>query len=238
MSRDRTRENVTENKNEAIRKIDDLLTELINSDDEKLLKRADLISYWIKSFCNFVKSEDTFDPKYLLKYKRGDVVKADFGYRCKNELGGLHYAIIIDVDNAKASGLVTVVPLSSKKVNKKIHRTEVDLGNEIFNTLISAYDRSLHKLKVNLANVTNNQSEISKMERDLDTLEKKKNEILKMKEGSVAMISHISTISKARIKDPVNRSTGILCDVKVSTTTLSEIDFKIAKMFTGMEIID
>lgn len=236
MPRTRNKENVTENKDSAIEKINSLLIELINSNDEKLLKRADLISFWIKSFSSLVKGEDTFNPKYLLKYKRGDVIKVDFGYRCKNELGGLHYAIVLDVENSKSSGLITVVPLTSKKPDKKLHHSEVELGNEIFTALISTHDKLLNKLNNRLESESISQGEAKSIQMDLKALSQKRDEILKMKEGSIAMVGHISTISKARIKDPINKYNGILCDVKVSTTTLSAIDHKIAKMFTGAKL--
>ena len=230
MSRNRTKTNVTENKDRAIARIDDLLNSLIQSDDDHMLKRADLISYWIHTFSNYVQSEDTFDPKYLPRYKRGDVIKVDFGYRCKNELGGRHYAIILDVSNAKSSGLVTVIPLTSKKENKRIHSSEVDIGNEIFTSLISSFDKQKKQFESDLSN-TESESSRAKISSNLCILEKKRKEIIGMKEGSVAMIGHISTISKVRIQDPINSTTGILCGVKVSHTILSMIDSKIAELY-------
>jgi pemK-like protein len=230
MSRNRTKTNVTENKDRALTRINDLLNSLIQSDDDHMLKRADLISYWIHTFSNYVQSEDTFDPKYLPKYKRGDVIKADFGYRCKNELGGRHYAIILDVSNAKSSGLVTVIPLTSKKENKRIHSSEVDIGNEIFTSLISSFDKQKKQYELDLSN-TESESSRAKISSNFCILEKKRKEIIGMKEGSVAMIGHISTISKVRIQDPINSTTGILCGVKVSPTILSMIDSKIAELY-------
>ena len=230
MSRNRTKTNVTENKDRALTRINDLLDSLIQSDDDHMLKRADLISYWIHTFSNYVQSEDTFDPKYLPRYKRGDVIKADFGYRCKNELGGRHYAIILDVSNAKSSGLVTVIPLTSKKENKRIHSSEVDIGNEIFTSLISSFDKQKKQYELDLSN-SESESSRAKISNNFCILEKKRKEIIGMKEGSVAMIGHISTISKVRIQDPINSTTGILCGVKVSHTILSMIDSKIAELY-------
>jgi len=102
---------------------------------EKGIKKSELITYWIKDYTKYLKFENEFKPKKLKKYKRGDVIKINLGFNLGNEEGGLHYAVVIDNNNSQASGVVTVVPLSSLKEDEKLSHYDVSLGAEL-NTLI------------------------------------------------------------------------------------------------------
>ena len=109
-------------------------------------KRAALLSYWIKDYVRFLKKEKTFDPKELIKYKRGSIVKAHLGYRIGSEEGGLHYAVVIDNGNAKSSNITTVIPLTSVKPNTNIenlHYSKLYLGDEIYLLLQKKLDQTL-----------------------------------------------------------------------------------------------
>lgn len=65
----------------------------------------------------------------------------------------------------------------------------------------------------------------------LEYLEKIGSEIEHMKNGSVALISQITTISKQRIYDPINNG-GILSKIKLSSESLNKIDTEIKKKLT------
>ena len=53
--------------------------------------------------------------KKSIAYKRGDIVKLNFGFNIGSEYGGLHYAIVINNKNPHSSSVVTVIPLTSQK---------------------------------------------------------------------------------------------------------------------------
>jgi nitrogen-specific signal transduction histidine kinase len=61
-------------------------------------------------------------------------------------------------------------------------------------------------------------------------LDNVRNEAIRMKEGSVALISQITTISKIRIYDP-EYATHCLAGIKLEPSTLSMIDEKIKELF-------
>ena len=65
---------------------------------------------------------------------------------------------------------------------------------------------------------------------DFKYIKKVEKEIAKMKKGSIALISQITTISKQRIYDP-KTSSDILANLKVSNNTLDLIDAKIKELF-------
>lgn len=94
------------------------------------------IFQWLNSWIYYLSYEDTFDSSKLMTYKRGDIVHVNFGFNVHNELGGCHYAIVVEVDNAPSSGCVTVVPLRSEDteeeaLNNMHDKTEVYLGSGI-----------------------------------------------------------------------------------------------------------
>lgn len=127
---------VIENKNQAINKLSDFLENCIIRDEEHL-KKANLLSYWIKNYIDYIEREENFNSFNLKHYKRGDVIKANLGFNIGNELGGLHYCVVLDVINAKSYSTLTIIPLSSSKPNKKIHNTSVSLGNELAISIIN-----------------------------------------------------------------------------------------------------
>ena len=91
------------------------LLKLFDSQNKQHQKRASLMTYWINDYINYQRNEDNFVPSRLPQFDRGSIVQVHFGYRIGNELGGLHYAVVLDNRNNKNSGIVTVVPLTSIK---------------------------------------------------------------------------------------------------------------------------
>lgn len=114
-----------------LKAIDDLSTFL----DSLEQKQCRVLSYWISDYVRFLSKEDDFDPKKLIRYKRGSIVKVHLGYRIGSEEGGLHYAVVLDVKNALSSNTVTIIPLTSIKESTdlvNLHFTNINLGDEIY----------------------------------------------------------------------------------------------------------
>ena len=63
-------------RNKAIVDMTSLLKTLAASENSKDQKRAKLLSYWISDYCRMLQAEDSFNPKKLVRYKRGQIVKA------------------------------------------------------------------------------------------------------------------------------------------------------------------
>lgn len=147
------------------------------------------------------------------KYKRGDVIKVNFGHRIGREHGGLHYAIVIDNDNALASNTITVIPLSSFKSHldkNHLGKDRLYLGIEIYKLLID---------KLNSLNSHSQEATVVKKA------------LSRMKTGTIALIGQITTISKYRIYDPLSTKNA-LHKIRLSDNTLDDIDCKIRELFT------
>ena len=280
MSNEFTKENVIFNKKDAIKSLNKLLEYYINNPSGKYLKKANLISYWIKDYTRFINFEENFDPTRNIAYKRGNIVKLNFGFNIGSEYGGLHYGVVLDNHNAHNSPVVTVIPLTSIKENKVLHPNSVDLGNEIYRSLKIKYDtlskalndedkeisEMLDMIKVfslltdkaldNTQNSDCSSEEIDKHlhdartylnaakklqelweskrkhnEEELEYLNKIGEEISHMKEGSIALVNQITTISKIRIFDPRNLK-GVLAGISLSEDGMKKINQKVKELYT------
>jgi len=130
------------------------LTILINSITSLDNKKQYLINDWLGVWSTYIAFESKFDPKRLVYYKRGDIIHAHFGYNVGNELGGTHYAVVVENNNNNASGILTVVPISSLeegKTKNDLYKTEVYLGKIIGNTecfAMPTHIRPISKLRI------------------------------------------------------------------------------------------
>lgn len=204
-------------------------------------KRERLLSYWLSEYSKYIQQEETFKPQFLKHYRRGEIIKANLGYRVGKEEGGPHYAVVLDKQNSPYSDIITILPLSSKKANFIPNKYTLDLGNEIYTLLNEkaqkAFSNSIKNIDItpNPA-ITGENIEIS-VELDYTETQKIIEEINSMKTGSLALISQITTISKMRIMKPL-RTTDALSNIRLSDRSLDLIDRKIMKLYIGNSIIE
>ena len=171
--------------------------------DAEEYKTSHLLSYWINDFANYHDEEKTFNTTKLITFKRGRIIKANLGFNIGNELGGLHYCIVINKFDNPKNGTLTVVPLTSKK-NKKYPHSSVDLGNEIYTILNSLYSKEIEKLSL-------------------------KTKILKQAK-KIPLINRFSEIAKRHIGSTDYRSaSAIMREILVSTVNL-DITYDVKKI--------
>ena len=210
---------VVSRKENSLKSMDNLLSEYINSGDN--LKKANLISYWIKDFSNYIKFEDEFDSKRLIRYSRGDVIKVNLGFRVGKELGGLHYAVVIENSNKRNSGVITIVPLSSTE-GRKVHSTNVDLGQDLFSKANAKYNNLKEKnderlYLLNLAFAAIKELKLLKDGQDI-------NDPITIDDCYITLDDKdIKPISKQRIYTP-KKSEDFLYGVKLSTSSMDKIN--------------
>lgn len=261
MSKEFTKEDVIQNKKDGIQTLNRLLEGYINDstkNQKQHLKKANLISKWIKQYANFILFEEKFNPRRNISYKRGDIVFANFGFNIGSELGGEHYAVVIDNENHQSSSTLTVIPLTSVKEDKEIHPNDVFLGTELYEKLSIKYKTTQNHLleqnKVNsilldavkekmrtLGPLSEGNPEIEELlsdiekrqeelQREIVFLDQLKNEILSLKRGSIARIKQITTISKIRIYNP-KKSSEPLYGIHFSEDAMDKINEKLKEFF-------
>jgi len=242
---------VVNRKNKVIEKVDNYIEELINNDGNKNTNKASIFSYWLEDYISFLEAEKTFKPEKLKRYKRGEVIKVHLGYNVGSEEGGLHYCIVVEKNNSLYSPVITVVPLTSVKKKtdlSSLRPSSIYLGDEIYTNLYSklrTYINSAYEQLDGLKDLQNQfdeninslnsrktlLSKIIRAEKDISVAENIKNEIDKMKQGSIALVNQITTISKIRIYDPKGRR-GVLSDIRISNEKLDLIDRAIIDKLT------
>lgn len=255
-------------KKTTIDEINTFIDDMCNEENEnKNYKKAVNLTYWIKDYKNYLKSEKTFKSTYLPTYPYGKIVEINLGFKIGAEHGGLHYGVVINKKDNKSNPILTIIPLKSSKdkVEKDIHRTEVYLGDEFYNlfstkietlksenidlqkefdTEIKVLEKEINNLqkytvidslkKAKIDNIQNRLLQLSaknkKIELKLKELDNCGNKILKLKTGSIALVSQVTTISKLRIKDPLKLSDP-LGKIVLSQSTMDNIENKFNKLF-------
>lgn len=210
-------------------------------------KKAAIFVYWLNDYIEYIKAEETFKPNMNITYKRGQIVFVNFGYRIGNELGGNHYAVVLDTKNSKNSKTLTVIPLKSKKEREtpysKIYHVSLEkcvktlLYQKAFEIKKENYKRALilsnkiHEIGIEKAD---NDAQIKK---DLALL-KRNNRIAqnvidytnKLKNESIADIGQIITISKQRINHPC-KTTDVLTNVILPSEYMDAIEAKAKQLY-------
>ena len=255
MGRQKSKEDIISHKKHAIRVINKLLEDYIASDDEQSLKKVDLLSYWIEEFSKYVQNESSFQPQKLIRYVRGSIIRINLGFRVGSEMGGLHYAVVIDKENDRNASVITVIPLSSSD-GRTIHKNNVDLGTELYSKALAQRSKLLENAKRELVEVESFLEAISAtqkslsieldksdkiaqaekqllekqdhLEKTISIIERYDSELAKMKSGSIAVMNQIATISKQRIYTP-KKSEDFLYGVSLSSSSMDKINNKLTE---------
>jgi mRNA-degrading endonuclease toxin of MazEF toxin-antitoxin module len=133
-----------------INKLDFLDAALANLKKQILgidLKKQKILAAWINVWASYIRTEETFNPTALRKYKRGEIIHLNLGYNIGSELGGTRYAVVVEANNSQNNKTVVVVPISALKNGKTkddLHFTEVYLGAVIPNSRKESYARTSH----------------------------------------------------------------------------------------------
>ena len=68
-------------------------------------------------FMNEANNKKTNKPNF----KRGEIIKVDFGVNVGSELSNTHFAIVLNNDDNVSVDNITVIPLTSKKGYKRLY---------------------------------------------------------------------------------------------------------------------
>lgn len=258
MSKNITDDEIIKHKKNAIKQLNNMFEIFINSSNPKHKKKADLVAYWIENYTKYLLTEEKFNYKSIPRYKRGDVISLDFGFNVGSEHGGLHYAIVLDNDNKQSSPVVTVVPLSSVK-EKCTYDRDIFLGNELHdklntkysklieqveeesyvsNTILEAWTKTIGEGNNIQEDILDNakkilgelQEHVNSLDRERKRLQVYGKEISKLKNGSVALMEQITTVSKMRIYKPKSNS-DLLYGVKFSDGAMDKINERLKELY-------
>lgn len=84
---------------------------------------------WLEKESNIFEEETKGTNYNYLRYKRGQLIKVDFGINIGTEISHTHYAIILNSDDTTHTDNITVLPLTSKKGYKRINLGNIVMDN-------------------------------------------------------------------------------------------------------------
>lgn len=222
---------------EALRELRTLLEQWSRADDPDK-KRAQLLAYWVKTYTHLLQRESSFNPASIPRLTHRQIVNVDFGYRVGAELGGLHYAIVLDKNNGLRGNTVTVIPLGSVKEEFRPSRHKVllqdgihgPLQEKILSQIAEARALAVSMVDDSALRALPEDQQMEEVARRFATAQSKLQELQasqarmdKLKAGSVANISQITTISKLRIKEPLTPH-SVLYGVKASPRDMELVE--------------
>ena len=224
---------------QEINKLCQSYKEYMFSEINKNQKRTALIYYWLRDYKNYLKNESQFKSKYLPPFTRGNIINVNFGFNLGSELGGMHYAVVLS-NSKRNNPTVVVAPMSSLKPNQKQNKSQILLGDLLYQRLKAKFDGIYSNSKVQLNRLLkidneNIKDEIAHLRTQIKQLIKIKSKLSNLKHGSIINLSQIKTISKMRILDPQSE-TDILYGISLTNDELDLIDKKIIELFTKSKI--
>lgn len=110
-------------KTEIKDKIDDACKNFKEVNESNKIKFSKLDDWLLKESEEFKKEIKNTKQTYF-KYKRGQVLKINFGVNIGTELSHTHFAIVLNNDDTRLTDNITVIPLTSKAGYRRIN-----LGN-------------------------------------------------------------------------------------------------------------
>lgn len=213
-------------------------------------KKAAIFVYWLNDYISYLKEEASFNPSFNISYKRGQIVFVNFGYRIGSELGGNHYAIVLDVKNARSSRTITVIPLKSKRETSSTYANiyHVPLGtcvkdllqNKAFEIKANNFSEMIKLVGVitGKESIVNVDAETRKRIRLIKRNDRIATDVIeytkKLTHESVADAGQIVTISKQRINHPC-KNTDVLTGIIVPDEYMKQIEerLKFLLLFTA-----
>ena len=232
MAKNMTPEELNAHLSEAISDLQNMLGFYGESDQPELRSKAMKLGYWIKTYVKLIRREANFTPESLPAYKPRQIVNVDFGFRVGAELGGLHYAVVLDVNNSIRSPVLAVVPLGSLKASTKPSPYKVLLEKGVYELMgekAAALVLQAEQL-VKIATPFETKAEDGLMfqarammaSRAIKQARDAIEEIKHMKLGTIANISQVTTISKLRVVQPVSTA-DIFNNLRVTEEDMKNI---------------
>lgn len=102
-----------------IDKIDDACTKFKQVRKSKIKKFTKLDDWLNKEATIFINETQPL-KKNFPNFKRGEIIKVDFGVNIGTELSHTHFAIVLNNDDTNSNDNITVLPISSKNGYKRI----------------------------------------------------------------------------------------------------------------------
>lgn len=90
---------------------------------------------WLEKESTLFKKESDGKTSNKPNFKRGEIIKVDFGINLGSELSNTHFAIVLNSDDNNNVDNLTVIPLTSKSGYKRFYLENIlkPFGNQKYN---------------------------------------------------------------------------------------------------------
>ncbi|MBB1062858.1 type II toxin-antitoxin system PemK/MazF family toxin [Limosilactobacillus fastidiosus] len=175
---------------------------------------------------SYEKEAKGHNPKRYYSFKRGTVIRVNFGVNLGSEFSNIHFAIVLDKHDAPQKRTLTVLPLTSKQKSNRF-----SLGSEIFNQTTILLGNMKDRLSKLAKESTSNQNFESS--NNIDKAIQELDQVVKLYERynkqSYVRLSDITTISKLRIErlnkyDPSGK-------IRLSNAQMAQISHELMKLY-------
>lgn len=182
------------------------LKELLKTISEMDEKRGRLLIHsGLPAQNRYLDLEVGFKPKRLKRYKRKEVIYAQFGFNAGSEHGGPHWAVVLD-NNKQSCPTIMVMPLGSLKEDETeadVHEDDVFLGKipSINDKLVYAIPnqvRTISKLRIIKPKRTNEEVHLL-TNQQMDAIDRKLFQLLFGKSKAIhELIAHVHEVAPAK----------------------------------------
>lgn len=179
-----------------------------------LMKEAVMFEYNLDDR-NSVKKVQTYRT-----FKRGTIVRVDFGVNLGSEMSQVHFGIVLNKYDSQKNNVLTVIPLTSA-----YSRFNLDLGDLIVETLVKKIEEEMTLCAIESEH--DSSITVTRLSK-LDTLIKYYKYSIK---HTYACCSLITTISKTRLLKPINEYDIIGTSI-CSDEVLNKIEAELCDKFT------
>ena len=208
--------------------------------NQKLPFKFSYLDEWmLKSSNLLLKETKNINQRYRV-YKRGTLIKVDFGVNLGSEMSQVHFAIVLSKNDNPRNNVLTVLPLTSKA-----KKSNLCLGTFIAETIIEKLKKEIDKLEINIKDlekkIKNKDINIEKIiveKENIDFQIEKLDFLIKYYENNLKVTygctNLITTISKSRLISPINEY-DIVGKARCSDEVLNIIDNDIIQKLTNLQ---
>lgn len=191
---------------------------------------------WIYKNSNLLLNEAENIVQKYKTYKRGTIIKVDFGVNIGSEMSQVHFAIVLSKSDNPRNNVLTVLPLTSKK-----GRFNICLDTLIANKLLEKLKFEKKKLEKIISDTNSKDSNIEKAKNKQYIINSQINKLKflakyykKSLKTTYGCANLITTISKTRLLNPINEY-DIIGKTICPDEVLNTIDNEIIQKFTNFQ---
>lgn len=188
-------------KNERIDKASEIFKNISEPKSYHYNQKFRYLPNWLDSTSYYYQKEAAKHlPKNYYYFKRGTVIRVNFGTNLGSEFSNIHFAIVLDKKDSPKKRTLTVLPLTSKQKSNRF-----SLGHEVFSQTVTLLDAQARHMQDRLKKASQSiqslsQKDYDQLEKDLSALSKVIDIYKVYDKNSYVRVSDITTISKLRIE--------------------------------------